>query len=194
MIRQRISLSLVLALCGLLALGCSKNAKRVDNKELQKEFKNAPEWVLTGHVTGMMSAVASARIGKGGLQFARTEALARGRGELASQLSVKVKSLVNNFNQQTGIGSDQTADAFSKQVSRQVTNETLAGSRQEDMWISPSSDVYVLVVVETSEVKSAVKREIVSSYQKDEARWQEFKSKNGNEELDREIEKTFPDK
>jgi len=187
----------VLMVCGVLALsvffmaGCSKTAKRVSNKELRKEFKNAPEWVLTGHVDDAMSAVGSARIGKGGLQFARNDAMAQGRGELANQLSVKVESLVNRFAQQTGIGADQTLDSFSKQVSRVVTKETLAGSRQEDIWISPTSDVYVLMVVEESAVKSAVKREMLSSYQQDAARWQEFQAKNGFEELDREIDRAF---
>ncbi|CAB5106415.1 hypothetical protein D3OALGB2SA_2156 [Olavius algarvensis associated proteobacterium Delta 3] len=76
----------VLALCGLLIAGCGKQAKRVANKELQQEFKNAPEWVLTGHVDEAMSAVGSAKIGKGGLQFARNDAMAQGRGELANQL------------------------------------------------------------------------------------------------------------
>ena len=181
----------VLALCGLLIAGCGKQTKRVANKELQEEFKNAPEWVLTGHVDEVMSAVGSAKIGKGGLQFARNDAMAQGRGELANQLSVKVESLVNRFAQQTGIGADQTLDSFSKQVSRVVTNETLAGSRQEDIWISPTSDVYVLMVVEESAVKAAVKREMISSFQQDAARWQEFQAKNGFEELDREIEKSF---
>lgn len=55
----------VLTLCGLLIAGCSKQTKRVANKELQEEFKNAPEWVLTGHVDDVMSDVGSAKIGKG---------------------------------------------------------------------------------------------------------------------------------
>jgi len=117
--------------------------------------------------------------------------MAQGRGELANQLLVKVESLVNRFAQQTGIGADQTLDSFSKQVSRVVTKETLAGSRQEDIWISPTSDVYVLMVVEEAAVKAAVKREMVSSFQQDAARWQEFQAKNGFEELDREIDRAF---
>jgi outer membrane murein-binding lipoprotein Lpp len=180
-----------LALGGMLLTGCSQTAKKIDNEALQEEFENAPEWVLTGHVKETTSAVGSARIGKGGLQFARTEALAAARDELARQLSVKVETLINNFAQQTGIGNDQMLDAFSKQVSRQITNETLAGSRQQDIWISPSADVYVLVVLEDEQIKNTVRREMVSSYRQDEARWQEFKAKNGAEELDRELDRAF---
>ena len=188
---QRLAWILALALCGMLAAGCSPVAKKIDNEALKEEFKNAPEWVLTGHLKETTSAVGSAKIGKGGLQFARTEALATGRDELARQVSVKVETLVNNFAQQTGIGDDQMLDAFSKQVSRQITDETLAGSRQQDIWISPSADVYVLVVMDNEQIKTAVRRQMVSSYRQDDARWQEFKAKNGVEELDRELERAF---
>jgi hypothetical protein len=175
----------------MLLAGCSGTGKKIDNEALEEEFDNAPQWVLTGYMEETTSAVGSARIGKGGLQFARTEALAKGRDELARQVSVKVETLVNNFAQQTGIGNNQMLDAFSKQVSRQITDETLAGSRQKDIWISPSSDVYVLVIMDNEQIKDAVRREMTSSYRQDEARWQEFKAKNGAAELDRELERAF---
>lgn len=180
-----------LLIVGFTAVGCSTKAKKIDNEALEKEFKNAPAWVLDGKLKDQLSAVGSAKIGKGGIQFARTEAVAQARSELARQVSVKVKALVNNFIQQTGMGGSQTVDSLSKQVSKQVSDETLAGSRQEDTWISPSSDFYALVVLETAAVKASVKKQIMSSYQKDEAKWHEFKAGNANAELDKEIEKTF---
>jgi len=192
MIRKNIIILLVVLLSlGFTVSGCSKTAKKIDNKALKKEFKNAPEWVLEGNVKGMLSAVGSAKIGKGGIQFARTEAVAQARDELSRRLSVKVKALVNNFMQQTGMGDDQLVDNFSKQVSKQVTAETLSGSWQKDTWISPSSEYYALVVLEAAPVKKSVKNQIMSSYQKDEAKWNEFKAANANQELDKEIEKTF---
>jgi hypothetical protein len=182
------ALSLVL----MLALaGCGKNVKKIDNERFEEEYEYAPDWVLAQYDGEKFSAVGSARIGKGGMQFARTEALANARSELARQVSVKVRGLVNTFAQQTGIGDDQTLDAFSKQVSKLVTDETLAGSREKDTWISPSSDIYVLAVLEPAVVQETVRRQVISGYQQDSARWQEFKARNGNEELDAEIEKAF---
>jgi hypothetical protein len=181
-----ISLALMLVLAG-----CGKNVKKIDNERLEEEYEHAPDWVLARYDAETLSAVGSAHIGKGGFQFARTEALANARSELARQVSVKVRGLVNTFAQQTGIGDDQTLDAFSKQVSKLVTDETLAGSREKDTWISPSSDIYVLAVLEKVEVKDSVRRQVLSGYQQDSAQWQEFKARNGNEELDAEIEKAF---
>jgi LPP20 lipoprotein len=182
----------VLSLALLLALaGCGKTMKKIDNDRLEEEYQHAPDWVLAQVDAETFSAVGSAHIGKGGIQFARTEALANARSELARQVSVKVRGLVNTFAQQTGIGDDQTLDAFSRQVSKLVTDETLAGSREKDTWISPSSDIYVLAVLEAAVVQETVRRQVISGYQQDSARWQEFKARNGNEELDAEIEKAF---
>jgi hypothetical protein len=181
-----LSLALVLALAG-----CGKTMKKIDNDRLEEEYQHAPDWVLAQVDAETFSAVGSAHIGKGGIQFARTEALANARSELARQVSVKVRGLVNTFAQQTGIGDDQTLYAFSKQVSKLVTDETLAGSREKDTWISPSSDIYVLAVLEPAVVQETVRRQVISGYQQDSARWQEFKARNGNEELDAEIEKAF---
>lgn len=171
---------------------CSSGAKaKIDNDALEKTYKNAPAWVLSGSEEDLFSAVGSAPIGKGGMQFARTEAMGYGRTELARQVAVKVKSLVNNFSQQVGIGEEQTLDAFSKQVAKLVTDETLAGSRQKDIWISPSSEVFVLMVLDKEAVESSVRRQVVNSYRQNSSQWQEFQAKNANETLDKEIEATF---
>ena len=191
MLKRLLILLMVLSVSCLLVTGCSKKVKQVDHEALEEEFEHAPAWVLDGHIEGSISAVGSAVIGKSGMQFAKTEALALGRNELARQTSIKVKAMVNNFVEQTGLGDEQLVDRFSKQMTKQITNVTLSGSRQKDTWISPSKELYVLVVMDPAAVKESVKKELTSTYQSDQARWQEFKAKNGEAELDREIEKTF---
>jgi len=191
--RKLLTLTAVSLVLMLALAGCGKNVKKIDNERLEEEYEHAPDWVLAEYDAEMLSAVGSAHIGKGGIQFARTEALSNARGELARQVSVKVRGLVNTFAQQTGIGDDQTLDAFSKQVSKLVTDETLAGSREKDTWISPSSDIYVLAVLEPAAVQDSVRRQVLSGYQQDSARWQEFQARNGNAELDAEIAKAFPE-
>lgn len=191
MLKRLCILLIILAVAILPFTGCSKKVKQVDNEALEEEFAHAPAWVLNGHEEGTISAVGSAVIGKSGMQFAKTEALAHGRNELARQVSTKVKALVNNFVEQTGLGDDQLVDRFSKQVTKQVTNESLSGSRQKDLWISPSKELYVLVVMDPAAVKQTVKKQLTTTYRNDQARWQEFKAKNGEAELDKEIEKTF---
>lgn len=190
--QRSLSILTVLLLAVIFGLaGCGRNVKKIDNERYEEEYEHAPDWVLAGYDAKNFSAVGSARIGKGGVQFARTEALANARSELARQVSVKVRGLVNTFAQQTGIGDDQTLDAFSKQVSKLVSDETLAGSREKDMWISPGDDIYVLAVLDTAQIKDSVRRQVISGYRQDSAKWQQFEAQNGNAELDAEIEKAF---
>ncbi len=187
---KRMALIVIFFAWGIALMGCSK--PQVANEILSEEFEDAPKWVLGEQAEGgALTAVGSARIGKGGMQFARTEAMAHARSELARQLAVKVKGLVNNFSQQVGVGEGQTLDLFSEQVSKQVTNETISGSKQKELWISPASDLYVLVFIDPEMVKASVKNRIITSYQGDEIRWQKFQAENGSEALEKEIEKTF---
>ncbi len=182
--------------CAVALAGCggSKTAK-IDNKEIANEFANAPSWVLDGGGTmeGGVAAVGSAAIGKAGMNFARTEALANGRDELARQVSLKVKNMVKNFTQTTGIGDSETVDKVSSQVSKQVANQTINGSRQKDSWISPSSNLYVLVAVDSSIAKQAIKNAVQTSLKNEQALWQQFQAKKAYDELDKEIDKEFGD-
>ena len=114
-------------------------------KELQKEFANAPKWVLTQENGKGMTSAGSAKVGKSGMQFAITEAEANGRDTMTHQMQVRVSSMLKNFTQQTGVGDWQTVDKVVSSVSRQTASHDLIGTQRKDMWISPSGDVWVLM-------------------------------------------------
>lgn len=175
----------------LTFLGACASTKDV----MEDEFEDAPSWVLDGgsSIDEGAAAVGSAKISKAGMNFTRTEALAYGRDELARQLGVKVKNMVKNFSQTTGIGDDETVDKVSSQVSTQVTKETISGSRQKEMWISPSKDLYVLVFIDNETLKTAVKNSVQTSMKNEAALWQQFQAKKAYDDLDKEIEKEFGD-
>jgi len=194
---KKLFVFILLATVPFLIDSCGKKEQpkpqpeKVQAAQWKNEFANAPKWVLNPEMEGGLSAVGSAKIGKAGIQFARTEALANARDELARILTVKVKNMVKNFTQQIGVGDEQTVDKVSVQVSKQVTSTVLQGSRQKDMWISPSGELYVLVVLDPASVKNAIKQATLSSLKNERALWQQFQAKKAYEELDREIEKEF---
>jgi len=169
----------------------SQEPPKIQNAKWGNEFANAPKWVLNPQSEGVLSAVGSAKIGKAGIQFAKIEALANARDELARQLSVKVKNMIKNFTQQIGVGDDQTVDKVAVQVSKQVTSQVLQGSKQKDMWISPSGELYVLVILDPTSVKDAIKQATISSFKNYKALWQKFQAKQAFDELDREIKKLY---
>jgi len=189
--KRMTSFLVVLILSFVIFGGCASNPSKVEEPTLKDEFANAPKWVLNTSAEGVLSAVGSAKMSKAGMQFTRTKAMANGRDELARIMSVKVKNLVKNFTQTTGISDDETVDTVSSQVSKQVANQTLAGSRQKDLWISPSGELFVLVVLDPATVAEAIKESIKTGYKNEKALWQQFQAKKAFEELDEEIEKEF---
>lgn len=182
----------LITVSAMLFAGCSGQEKIAD-PGMAGEFANAPGWVLDPSMEGGLSAVGSAKIGKAGLQFTRTEALANGRDELARIMSVKVKNLVKNFTQTTGIGDDETVDKVASQVSKQVASQTLNGSKQKSIWVSPSKELFVLVVLDPASVAQAIKENVQTSFKNEKAMWQQFQSKKAHDDLDSEIEKEFGD-
>ncbi len=193
---KKASLFVAIFLVGsVFFLGCAASTPKVESPALQNEFANAPGWVTSGGgaLKDGPSAVGSAKVGPAGMNFARTEAMSNGRSELARQMSLKVKDLVKNFTQTTGVGDAQNVDKVSAQVTKQVASQMLNGSRQKDSWISPSSTLYVLVFIDGTVAKDSVKNAVMSSYKNDNALWQQFQAKKANEELDKEIEKEFGD-
>lgn len=192
--KNRVSFAIITVLSFVLLNGCSSGPKekepvRIDNKEMAKELADAPKWVLDPSLQDDIAAVGSARIGQAGLQFARNEAKANARDELARILGTKVKNLINNFTEVTGIGDAETVDKVSSQVTKQVADQMVSGSRQTNMWISPSKNIYVLVSMDADSAAEAVKKAAQSSYKNDNALWQKFQAQNANKKLDAEIEK-----
>ena len=80
--RTLIILTLVSLVLMPVITGCGRKVKKIDNALLEKEFEHAPNWVFSEYKGEEFSAVGSARIGKGGIQFARTEALANAADQI----------------------------------------------------------------------------------------------------------------
>lgn len=173
----------------LIATGCGK--KETAALTVDPCFVGAPTWVLSPELEGALVASGSAKIGPAGMQFAKTEAMAAGRDELARMLNVKVENMVKNFTQVTGVGDAQSIDKVSSQVSRQVANQVLSGSRQQNIWQSQCNELWVLVALDPELVKEQTKKAVESSYKNDNALWQQFQAKKAYDELDKELNKEF---
>lgn len=180
--------TLILITTALLACG-SKEVK-VEHG-MGDAYKDAPEWVFNPADQPGIAAVGVAKIGKAGFPFARNAAIADGRDQLARQLEVKVKNMLKSFTQSTGIGDAQTVETVSSQVSRQVSKQTLNGSRMKQMWRAPTDELFALVVLDPQRIIPALKDSVKTSMKNDEALWQQFQAKKAQDELEAEIESAF---
>ncbi|HHJ63702.1 MAG TPA: hypothetical protein ENJ61_02235 [Aquifex aeolicus] len=189
--KKVLAFSLV-SFAGLVLLTSCGKKKEVTGFEEDPCLKGAPDWVLNPQVQGSkIASVGSAKLGKAGFQFARTEALSNARDELARMIEIRVKNMVKNFMQVTGVGDAETVDRVSTQVSKQVAYQTIRGSRQVALWRSPCGELFVLVSVDPQMVKDFIKTQVETSFKNEQALWQLYQAKKAHEELEREIEKEF---
>ncbi len=185
----------LLALLLVLLVGCSSTDKKGETKEVKQEittiknssFKNLPEWVLQPTYTSGIAAVGQAKIGKAGLSFAKTGALANARNEIARQVEVQVDNMFTSYLNTTGIGNDESVDKVATDVSKQVASLSLKGSKQLNVWISEDNDVYVLVGVDNSILNQQVKESVVNQ----KALYQEIKAKQAQDELETAVNAKF---
>ena len=170
--------------------GCSSkdDALTADN-ECVIEGLEAPAWICEGNqLKGYYIAVGNAPTGKLGQGFARREAMANARSNLARQIQADTKGKVAAFAHETGLGDDQVAKKVSATVSTQVARLTLGGSKQLKYWQSPSQEIYLLVGVPIDRVNKEVQRQVQSNYRSDQTLWRQFQEKNAMEAL----ENAFP--
>ncbi|MBZ4683247.1 MAG: hypothetical protein PWP46_127 [Fusobacteriaceae bacterium] len=190
---------LVLATIILLAFTACSNNQTKGNNEMQKvdnsgmeQMVNYPAWVLDPSIEDGIGAVGSAKIGAAGVSFARQEALAQARDELARQIEVKVNNMFKSYTNAIGLAGEDGVEKIATNVSKQVASQTLRGTKQKELWISPDKELFVQVVLPNEiladEAKNAFKNETPIG-NSDRALWQEFKSEKAQQQLDYEIEK-----
>jgi len=149
----------------------------------------APEWYCNPSVESGMAAVGEAKPNiANDNNMQRTMAMANARDALARQTQVKVQNLLTNWSRATGSGEDQTYEANFENVSRQVSLQTLEGSRQLRRWVAPDRTLILLVGMSDS---ASIKNGIKTSLRNEESLWQQFQSENALNELDKQIDAEF---
>lgn len=180
---------LLVAAMTLLLAGCIGG--QPEKKLADPCFEGAPQWVINPAVEGAIAAAGSAKKSAGGMQFTRDAAMASARSEISRVLEVKVKTMMKDFTQVTGVGDAQTVDKVTSSVSKQISSQVLQGTMQKDAWFSPCGELYVLVVLDPSKVATATKQQVVSSMKKDAALWQQFQAAKADKELEAAVDKEF---
>ncbi|MEA2091411.1 MAG: LPP20 family lipoprotein [Campylobacterota bacterium] len=181
-----------IALAGLIAAtisGCGAEPKPEEVADFRCKQENtlAPKWTCVPMVEGAYAGVGVAQKSAAGMGHMRRVALANGRSDLAQQIKAQVKDKVETFTRTTGVGDSETVDQVTTAVSKQIAKVDLQGSKAVDSWTAPSGSIYMLVTVPESTVNGEVKKAVKTSYQNEQALWQQFQSKNALEALDKEF-------
>lgn len=148
----------------------------------------APLWVCDAPVEGMsIGAVGSAAKSGAGIEFMKQMAATAARVQLAQNMQVQVQNMIKQYAESTGAGSKETVDKAATSVTKQITNETLYGTKIFRSAQSPDGTMYVLVGMDKAAKAEVAETAIQSSLNNDPAAWQQFKAKNGQTELAEDI-------
>jgi hypothetical protein len=148
----------------------------------------APLWVCSSQIDGGLAAIGEGRPNPANdRNLQRRQAVANARQNLAEEMSVKVQGMLTDWTRSTGAGSAQTYEANLENVTRQVSNQTLQGSRQMNQWFAPDGTLVVLVGMPEQQIGDSIR----TSLRNDEALYQQFGSKQALDALDHRINQEF---
>ena len=151
---------------------------------------SAPGWICDEPVEGIeISAVGSAQKSGAGHDFMKQMAATSARVQLAQRMKVQVQNMIKQYVETTGAAESETVDKVMTSVTKQITNETLIGTRILKTRTSPNGSLYVLVGMDEASVEQAAEQALKTSMKNERALWQQFKAQKGQDELAAEIAK-----
>ena len=183
-----LAVSLGLAACG--SAPTKEQPAQVAECVFPNSEKAAPLWVCDVPVEKMVvGAVGSYPQSAAGIDFMKTQATTSARVKLAQQMKVQVKNMIKQYAEATGAGKSESVDQVYTSVTKQVSNETLVGSKLLRSAQGPDGAVYVLVGVDAAGVEKITEVAVKTSMNNDRALWQKFQASKAQDELAAEIAK-----
>lgn len=150
--------------------------------------KAAPLWVCDGPVEGMtVGAVGSAAKSDAGAAFMKQMAATDARVQLAQNMKVQVQNMIKQYAETTGAGSKETVDRVNTSVTKQITDQTLQGTKIFRSIVAPDGSMYVLVGLDEAAAQKLTETAVKTSMNNDQAAWQQFKAQKGQDELAADI-------
>ena len=145
---------------------------------------SAPGWVCDEPVDGVeVSAVGIAEKSAAGHSFMKNMAETDARVRLAQSMKVHVQNMVKQYAETTGAADAETVDKVNTSVTKQITDETLIGTKIFKTRTSPGGTLYVLLGMDPSVAVTAAENALKTSMNNDRALWQQFKAQKGQDEL-----------
>ena len=183
-------------LCSVVTLGlaaCSSTppakAKVVDCTYFGTQDP-APLWICGAPVDGVeVSAVGSAEQSAAGEAFMKQMAATDARVQLAQSMKVQVANMIKQYAETTGAGKDETVDKVNTSVTKQITDQTLIGTRIFRTQSGTNGRYYVLVGLDGASVQKITEAAVKTSMNNDKALWQKFQAGKAQDELAADIAK-----
>ncbi|MCP5325358.1 MAG: LPP20 family lipoprotein [Oceanospirillaceae bacterium] len=148
----------------------------------------APGWICDQPVDGLeVSAVGYADKSGAGINFMKQQAATAARVQLAQMMQVQVQNMIKQYAETTGVGDAETVDQVNTSVTKQLTSETLVGTRIYKTQASPAGNLYVLVGIDPNAATKIRETALKTSMNNEKALWQKFQANKSFDELSKEM-------
>tara|TARA_B100002052_G_scaffold122511_1_gene112732 strand:+ start:973 stop:1587 length:615 start_codon:yes stop_codon:yes gene_type:complete len=162
----------------MLIVGCA-GTKTISKSDVPDWYLNPPKY--EGLFVGVGDAL------RPQMSLSKKVATNRARVEISEAVATEVKSVLKDYMQASGIGSEASALEFTESVSKSLSNKVLNGSIIEKTEIKDGR-VFVMVTYDINEVRTIAKETARNAAKKEEALYNEFKARQGFESLDKEFD------
>lgn len=145
---------------------------------------DAPGWVCDQPVEGLpVSAVGVAEKSAAGHSFMKNMAATDARVQLAQRMQVHVSNMVKQYAETTGAADTETVDKVNTSVTKQITDQSLLGTKIYKTITSPNGTLYVLLGMDGNATAEVTQSALRTSMRNDAALWQQFKAQKAQDEL-----------
>tara|TARA_B100001109_G_scaffold67935_1_gene55331 strand:- start:5178 stop:5765 length:588 start_codon:yes stop_codon:yes gene_type:complete len=147
----------------------------------------APEWVCGVEPDVELTAVGYADKSGAGPNFMKQMAATAARVELAQNMRVEVQNMIKQYAETTGAGDDETVDRVNTSVTKQLTKETLVGSKIIHQRPTPTGGMVVMVGLDADMIAQVTEQALKTSMNNDRALWQKFQAEKSFDEMAADI-------
>ena len=147
-----------------LQLGCASAPVKKEEPaplSMKQELAGAPPWAMSSCQKVLMRQVACAAgwsSKSGNIQLVTDDAQANGRKTIATNMEVRVKAMVKSYLASTKGGDDSAAkdEQRIESISKQITEQAVAGAAMEETWVSPGGMMLALMVIDAPQLKKSL--------------------------------------
>ncbi len=188
--KQRFLVLGIIVMSGLLIMACAK-APMVQPGPTVEETQCIPDWTV--NPPSAEDGVYGSGLAKMNQPaMSKTSADQRARQEVVMVIEVKVQAMVKDFMQQSGIGDAAQSLQFAQSVGKGISSHVLNGCKIVKRKVCPDGTWHSLAlwpIGNANELKKEIDNQTKKQVKNEVALYNEFKAKNGFEDLQKELDK-----
>ena len=149
-----------------------------------------PQWACEPQLAGGIAAVGLEPIDPHDHDIQTKRATDNAIKALDRQIFFKIKRILKNFSQLTGLGTDKFYKQLTIKLSQKVSQKIIADAKEVKLWSDPSNkDMYVLLAITPKTAHDVTKKEILDALKANKNLWKKIDDKDGIDILLSQIQK-----